>query len=188
MLNVIAIGTPYWIYSSAILRVNYAGLWVFCTKYYLNAVAGCVELGQFFNYTFAIQIIVQRVKQLNQNVYHSQHIFYYSVQYKNLLISDGRKHHTCTCTCTRKTNVLNINYQCSLFFMYSSRSIFFPITDSDFGWVKSIRAMMILSVMFFGAGFVSFTLKIWVLKTRKEFEYLGIASTFAGGLNKNFFD
>lgn len=45
MLNVIAIGTPYWIYSSAILRVNYAGLWVFCTKYYLNAVAGCVELG-----------------------------------------------------------------------------------------------------------------------------------------------
>lgn len=72
--------------------------------------------------------------------------------------------------------------------MYSSRSIFVPITDSDFGWVKSIRAMMILSVMFFGAGFVSFTLKIWVLKTRKEFEYLGIASTFAGGLNKNFFD
>lgn len=65
---------------------------------------------------------------------------------------------------------------------------FFPITDSDFGWVKSIRAMVILSVMFFGAGFVSFTLKIWVLKTRKEFEYLGIASTFAGGLNKNFFD
>lgn len=98
MLNVIAIGTPYWIYSSAILRVNYAGLWVFCTKYYLNAVAGCVEL------------------------------------------------------------------------------------DSDFGWVKSIRAMMILSVMFFGAGFVSFTLKIWVLKTRKEFEYLGIASTFAGAV------
>lgn len=45
MLNVIAIGTPYWIYSSAILRVNYAGLWVFCTKYYLNAVAGCVGLG-----------------------------------------------------------------------------------------------------------------------------------------------
>lgn len=45
MLNVIAIGTPYWIYWSAILRVNYAGLWVFCTKYYLNAVAGCVELG-----------------------------------------------------------------------------------------------------------------------------------------------
>lgn len=41
----IAIGTPYWIYSSAMLRVNYAGLWVFCTKYYLNAVAGCVELG-----------------------------------------------------------------------------------------------------------------------------------------------
>lgn len=45
MLNVIAIGTPYWIYSSGIYNVYYGGLWVFCTKYFLNVVAGCVELG-----------------------------------------------------------------------------------------------------------------------------------------------
>lgn len=98
MLNVIAIGTPYWIYSAQLLVVNYAGLWVFCKKYILNVAAECEEL------------------------------------------------------------------------------------NSNFAWIKSIRAMMILSVMFFGAGFVSFTLKIWVLKTRKEFEYLGIASTFAGAM------
>lgn len=72
--------------------------------------------------------------------------------------------------------------------MYLFRSIFFLIIDFDFGWVKLIRVMMILFVMFFGVGFVFFILKIWVLKIRKEFEYLGIVLIFVGGLNKNFFD
>lgn len=45
MLNVIVIGILYWIYLLVILCVNYVGLWVFCIKYYLNVVVGCVELG-----------------------------------------------------------------------------------------------------------------------------------------------
>lgn len=40
----------------------------------------------------------------------------------------------------------------------------FFLIDFDFGWVKLIRVMMILFVMFFGVGFVFFILKIWVLK------------------------
>lgn len=45
MLNVIVIGILYWIYLLVILCVNYVGLWVFCIKYNLNVVVGCVELG-----------------------------------------------------------------------------------------------------------------------------------------------
>lgn len=45
LLNVIAIGTPYWIYFSSIDGVIYAGLWTACIKTLLSTVAICSELG-----------------------------------------------------------------------------------------------------------------------------------------------
>jgi uncharacterized membrane protein YdcZ (DUF606 family) len=57
----------------------------------------------------------------------------------------------------------------------------FIVFVAVFGWRKAIQALLILSVISFGGGFVCLLLKIWVLKDKKELLPAALLSTFAGG-------
>ncbi|XP_048728627.1 uncharacterized protein LOC125646415 [Ostrea edulis] len=97
LLNVIGMGTPYWVYEASVGSTIYAGLWQYCRQV-LYTIIPCKDINEF----------------------------------------PGMK------------------------------------------WVKMVQALMILSVMCFGGGFICLTLKIWVLKDRKEILHAVLLSTFAG--------
>ncbi|XP_055997517.1 uncharacterized protein LOC125646414 isoform X2 [Ostrea edulis] len=97
LLNVIGIGTPYWVYKASVYTTIYAGLWQYC-----------------------VQVLSTVITCKNTNEY------------------------------------------------------------SDLRWLRMVQALMILSVMCFGGGFICLTLKIWFLKDRKEILHVVLLSTFAG--------